>query len=204
MNDITVEKKTCRAELRRRRALLADGEREMLDNMLCKRILELREYRDARTVLAYYPVKNEPSLLAVVSRAIEDGKKVAFPVSNRENFTLRFGIVDSLCELVEGEYSIPEPPESAREPNEAELAAAICIVPALGYDRDGFRIGYGRGYYDRFLSCFGGVSVGAVYADFLLDVLPRESTDRAVDIIVSESEEIFFNGREREKEKIEY
>ncbi|MBP3370790.1 MAG: hypothetical protein J6L85_08565 [Clostridia bacterium] len=63
----------------------------------------------------------------------------------------------------------------------------ICIVPALAIDRDGYRLGYGKGYYDRFLCDFEGVSIVPIHSSLVCERLPRNNTDIQVKIIVTET-----------------
>ena len=98
---------------------------------------------------------------------------------------MTFHFVSDLSELTTGNYGIPEPP--AENPCYSG-ESALCVVPALSYDRLGHRIGYGGGYYDRFLSTFTGESCGFVYRELLAPALPREPHDMAVSYIITEKE----------------
>ena len=89
-------------------------------------------------------------------------------------------------------YGIPEPPEHL--PEITDFNGAFCVVPALAFSKNGQRLGYGGGYYDRFLSDFDGVSAGLCYSDFFINKLPAEKHDIALDIIVSEKGVFFPNG----------
>ena len=139
---------------------------------------------DIETVLLFFPVKGEPDILPLAQRLVENGKKIAFPISHTTTCTLEFKVVSDTDELVRGAYGIPEPPTGAKTLTDTSRCA--CLVPALGFDRRGMRIGYGKGYYDRFLSCFEGVSVGIAFADFVTDRLPCDQTDIPVKMIVTE------------------
>lgn len=167
--------------------------RALADASLLEKTVSSDVYKNAKILLVYYPVKNEPDILPIVRHALSVGKKVAFPISNPDGFVLEFGFVKSLDELVSGTYSIPEPPRSSDR--YVNVPETLCIVPGLAFDREGKRIGYGKGYYDRFLESFSGVSLGLCYGEFLTDQLPVEDTDISLDIIISDKEEIFINDR---------
>ena len=115
--------------------------------------------------------------------AFESGKNVAFPISLTDSFTLDFRRVTSLDELNVGAYGIREPLKDAKKA--VFTKNSLCVVPALSFDQKGFRLGYGKGYYDRFLSAFPGKSAGLCFEDFLCDSLPTDSKDIAVDILIT-------------------
>ena len=99
---------------------------------------------------------------------------------------MTFHFVSDLAELTKGSYGIFEPP--AENPYYSGEHPALCVVPALSYDRLGHRIGYGGGYYDRFLSSFTGETCGFVYEEFFAPALPHEPHDVAVSYIITEKE----------------
>lgn len=185
--DVQTDKKRLRTKILDRRRAIPEEEKRQLDEALCEALLRLPEFETCRLLLCYYPVRGEIDLLPLARHAWALGKQVAFPVSHTEDCTLTFHKVGSLDELVAGAYGIPEPRESV--PHATDFTDALCLVPALSFDRDGYRLGYGKGYYDRFLSEFHGRSVGLVYSRFLRDRLPRNETDHAVDRILTEKGE---------------
>ena len=77
---------------------------------------------------------------------------------------------------------------SADAPIAQITRATLCVVPALAFDRSGYRLGYGGGYYDRLLAEFCGRTVGLFYHEFLQDELPRGIYDRAVELLITEKE----------------
>lgn len=192
-NDILELKKETRKFFLEKRKSITESYREIADRVLLKKTVFSDVYKNAEIVLLYYPVKSEPNVLPIAEQALKEGKRVAFPISNPDGFILKFAFVESLDELVPGTYSIPEPPRNADK--YINNSDTLCIVPGLAFDRFGKRIGYGKGYYDRFLENFSGISLGLCYADFLTDKLPAEDTDISLDIIISDKEEIFINGR---------
>lgn len=184
ISNLSIEKHKLRAHYRKERAALSNESRELLDIAICANLSELPIIKKADTVLVYYPVKNEPNIRPFIQNLISHGKRVAFPVSNSDDCTLTFKYVESLDDMILGAYNIPEPSNDAVAVT--ELSRCICIVPALVFDRRGYRIGYGKGYYDRFLKDFHGRSIGIAYSQFIVDNLPYEPTDVTVDIILTE------------------
>ena len=168
-----------------KRLSISESERQAASHRLCGGIFELEEFRSADTVLLFYPSRNEPDLLPLAQIALDMGKSVAFPISLTSTCTLAFRCVSSLDELSRGTYGIYEPSIDAPAPLLSEKT--LCVVPALAFDGSGYRLGYGKGYYDRFLADFNGISVGAAYDGFLCPSLPTDRTDIPVDIIITET-----------------
>ena len=183
------DKQAVRARFKNKRNEFSFDKREGLDNNLFEITVSSNEFKNAKIILAYYPIKNEPNVLKIAEAALLQGKKVAFPISDPLTCELKFKFVNNLSELVIGTYKIPEP--SADNQAYCGESHALCIVPALAFDKKGYRIGYGKGYYDRFLSSFKGVSAGLCYDDFLCDSLPIEETDRKVNMIITNKEVIY-------------
>lgn len=183
------DKKEVRRHYQKKRSELSNEKRKELDAILFDKTVNSEEFKSAEIILAYYPIRNEPDILPIAYHALYCGKKVAFPISHTDTYELSFKFVKDISELNSGAYSIPEPKDTCETyDNEAN---AFCIVPALAFDRMGYRIGYGKGFYDRFLSNFTGISVGLCYRDFLCDHLPTENTDQKVDMIITDKEELY-------------
>lgn len=182
--DPFAEKKELRRQILEERRALPPEEKRALDASLCVALTSLPEWENCRLLLCYSPVRGEIDLLPIARQALLCGKQVAFPISHTDRYALSFHPVESLDELTAGAYGIPEPPASREAIT--DFSGALCLVPALAFDRDGYRLGYGKGYYDRFLSEFCGISLGLVYTRFLRDRLPRAETDRAVNRILTE------------------
>ena len=178
------EKKELRAHYREIRNRLSPESRKHLNGAICSNLATLPCFVAADTVLFYYPIQSEPNLLSLARYAKELGKRVAFPISDEATCTLTFREVSSIESMTVGAYGIPEP--SNTDPIVTDFSHALCIVPALSFDPFGYRLGYGKGYYDRFLANFSGVSVGVLYSCCLDERLPRGAYDRAVHQIVTE------------------
>ena len=178
------QKHKARVELSYLRADIYD--KAAYSKQLCERISALDEYKNADCILLYFPTKSEPDLTSLAAQAQSDGKTVAFPISKAETCTLDFRTVSDVCELCEGAYGIYEPKESAKP---ALLTKdTLCIVPALAVDLDGYRLGYGKGYYDRFLASFVGTAIVALHSTLVCERLPRNDTDVPIKIIITEQE----------------
>ena len=178
------QKHPLRKRLLARRAALDESDRVVWSEAIARHVMASESFRAAKLILCYAPVRGEVDPLMIAREAWRQGKQVAFARSNTESCTLTFCLVKSLDELTEGAYRIPEPPTDA--PIVREFSDALCIVPALAFDRRGFRLGYGKGYYDRFLSEFEGKSIGLCFSRLLCDALPTDAHDCAVGEIFCE------------------
>lgn len=152
----------------------------------CENLEKCQEFIDADTVLLYYPIKSEISPLPLFDVCSKVGKRVAFPVCQNENSTLIFKKVISVNDFKCTPVGLFEPIDDCEVISCGENA--VCIVPALAFSKEGHRLGYGKGFYDRFLSDFKGKSVGFSYSALVFDCVSHEKHDVPVDIIITESE----------------
>ncbi|MBE6667480.1 MAG: 5-formyltetrahydrofolate cyclo-ligase [Ruminococcaceae bacterium] len=178
------KKKELRSAFRKLRTSVSETDKQLLDIALCDNIINSQEFKKAKTVLCYFPYGSEPNILPIAEKALSDGKQVAFPITDKGNSKMSFHTLSSLDNTVTGAYGIKEPHKSA--PLTKSDTDTLCIVPALAYDSNGNRLGYGGGYYDRFLSEFVGFSILAIYSFLYTDTLPTDSFDIKVDKIITE------------------
>ena len=180
-------KDALRAEYKARRLEMGADVRTARDRQICDFATGLASFRFAEFVLLYAATPEEICIDEIATAAFAKGKKVAFPRCHKETHTMTYHIVSSLDELYPDSYGIREPsPDAPIYDPENDLGSAICFVPGLVYDKSGYRLGYGKGFYDRFLSSFKGSSIGVVYSDFILPEVPRGRFDMTVDILLCE------------------
>lgn len=186
MAEIREIKKNIRERIKSERAAIPETERRDSDKAICERFLSLASYRYANTLLLYAPIDGEIDVMPIARAALADGKKVAFPRCDSKDRTMVFRYISSEDDLAPSHFGIREPDDSANayDPSSGELT--VCVIPALAFDREGYRVGYGGGYYDRFLNGFNGSKVGLIYRKFLIDKAPRGRFDTAVDAMVTE------------------
>lgn len=173
--------------LEKRHALTEEFRREN-NEKICRNMISSATFRYADTILMYYPKDEEIDLRPIAEAAIAAGKKIAFPRCNPDDHSMVFHYVKSFDELMPGSYNIMEPSEDAPafSLSETETSNVVCIVPAVVFDKRGYRIGYGGGYYDRYLSGFHGTKVGMAYRDFIVNSVPHGRFDLTVDVLMSE------------------
>ena len=180
------EKKALRREFLARRRAILESKKTSADREIARRFFLLDEYKNARVILLYASLSDEVSTDEIARRAVLDGKRIAFPRCNSDH-SMDF-LFCSRDDLIPGFHGISEPPQGA--PHFEGGENVLCIVPGLVFDRRGYRIGYGGGFYDRFLKDFDGFKVALARADFILDSVPREDFDLPCDIIITEKEVI--------------
>ncbi|MBQ7836570.1 MAG: 5-formyltetrahydrofolate cyclo-ligase [Clostridia bacterium] len=186
MSSVAENKREIRREYRQKRKNLNAEIKAARDTSLCRLITDTKAFKDAEAVLMYAPTADEVDIMPVAEAALTLGKRVYFPLCNTEDNTLSFHRVLKISELEMGHYGILAPPTSSPTYNNESVTASLCLVPGLVFDDHGYRVGYGKGYYDRFLSQFSGMSAGVVYSDFITEDVPRNEFDLKVDMIITE------------------
>ena len=136
-------------------------------------------------LLLYVPMEGEIGLLPLARMARAMGIPIAFPKCDPQAGTMEFYILTADARLSSGAYGIPEPPDDA--PLCIPDERALCILPGLAFSEGGDRLGYGKGYYDRYLSRFPGTTVGAVYSALLLPDVPTDAHDVPAQLVVTEN-----------------
>lgn len=179
------KKQQIRAELKKKRNTLTSEQRKRYSRIICEKIWNIIEKEKTEIVYCYYPLGNEADVLPLAERTLKEGRKVAFPRTNGE--TMEFYQVTCLTEFQEGAFHIMEPlggyPLDVKNP--------LVVVPGLGFDKDKNRIGYGKGFYDRYFARFPSCrKIGAAYEAQIIDYIPTDKYDTKMDIIITEGEGI--------------
>lgn len=145
-------------------------------------------------VAGYYPVRAEMDVLPVLEGLSTRGYSCALPVIETRNTPLKFRRWDATVPLKEGPFSIPEPDADFTE----AVTPQVLLVPMLGFDANGNRLGYGAGHYDRTLEIANPkpLLIGVAYAFQQFEAVPSEAHDYKMDIIVTDNG-IYRFGKER-------
>ena len=171
------------------RASFSEEKRRECSQKIAKRLYGLSEYRECTELFCYFGKKEEISTEDIIQRALNEGKRVALPICVGDNMIFRY--VCGFGDLEKGSFGVNEP-KSQCEQAYADKST-VCITPALCYNGDGYRIGYGKGFYDKFFSENQCIKIGLCYDEFIKDFEPWEK-DISVDIIVTENKIIYANG----------
>ena len=177
-------KQEIRAEVKRRRQALTPQEREEKSRCICSALLTLLD--GSGSVMAYISkppeVNTDPLVLSLIAR----GTRVIVPIIERETVSLRLSYLEDPAVLVESTFHVPEPVghEIPARPDEIGVA----IIPLLAFDRQGNRLGYGAGYYDRFLAANPHLkTIGVAFSCQEMPDLPGEPTDIRMNMVLTES-----------------
>lgn len=185
------DKSALRKELKNARKLLKN--KLELSNEICKAFLETKDYKECSTLLCYVSFGDEVNTLNILSHALEQNKIVAVPVCIDKSGNMDFYIIKSIDDLHIGSFGILEP-----RINECEklndIKNAVIVVPALCFDAFGNRLGYGKGYYDRFLQKHSLISFGLCYNSLIQKNVPVDKYDQKVDYVITEKQIINCNG----------
>ncbi|MBR5406468.1 MAG: 5-formyltetrahydrofolate cyclo-ligase [Lachnospiraceae bacterium] len=184
-------KKELRLELSEKRKSIDEHERKKMDEAILKVLTGLSEYKSSNTVLTYASYNGEADTYGLINTCLSDNKKVACPVCSFVDGepALEFYYINRTDELKNGYRGIPEPLKdgAVKVPKEV-VKSSLMILPAVGYDRSGNRLGYGKGFYDRFLERNNtGITIAIAYSCQECDMVPVEQHDRKPDIIINEN-----------------
>lgn len=175
-----------RAELKKKRNSLSQEQRENDSGRICEYFHDFISREKPKVIYLYYPLGSEVNLLPLAEELLTgtfaaEGGRIAFPRTFGEN--MEFYPVTSFSDFSEGNFHIMEPmgevPLTEPEP--------LVVVPGVGFDRQGNRMGYGKGFYDRYFARFPSCrKMGAAFETQIIEEIPAESHDIFMDAIVTE------------------
>lgn len=185
LKNVREHKMQLRSKHKRLRNACPPDVKLQLDARLAQMFLETDEYKKCRTLFAFVSSPIEVDTSVIIDRALSDGKHLALPRCKNRFGEMDFYYVTSLSVLEKGTFSLMEPNLNKCE-KVTDLSDGLCIVPGLCFDLNGYRIGFGKGYYDRFLQQFGGITAGLCYSRCIEHNLPIGRFDKPVDILITE------------------
>lgn len=162
--------------LSERQALSADEVRERSE-IICRKVIESAEYKNAESIMVYFPIKGEVQTDIIISDAIRAGKVIYAPrVCGCIIYPVKYEGADK---MTRGRFGISEP---SGEEFKGEID--LVIVPALAFDKNGVRLGFGKGYYDKFLKDKKCIRMGLAYGFQIVDELPADSHDIPMNLLI--------------------
>ena len=190
------DKKMLRKEILAKRKNIDTAKKEDMDKKIVDKFYESKYYKEAKNIFIYISYDSEIDTKEIINKALIDNKRVYVPRTEFKTRLMDAVEIASLDNLIESEYGILEPSieESHIEPNELDLI----VVPGVAFDRNGGRMGYGAGFYDRYFKKIGKDNIKkieklALAYDFqILDKIPMNEQDVPVSHIITEKEFMYI------------
>ena len=176
-----MDKKALRAEIRAKKRALTEAQIVRYSEELAQKLFAHPLYQAAKSIYGYMSYNQEVRTMPILRQAQADGKRVAVPKVYGET-DMRFLWLDDPARIAPGAFGIPEPVDDGPE---ADDPAALVLMPGLAFDPQGHRLGYGGGFYDRFLAAEPHPTIALCYAFQLLPQLETEAHDIPVDAVLS-------------------
>lgn len=173
--------------LRKRMELEAEEVQERSEK-ICRYITQCQAFLTSDTIYGYVPIRNEADIMPVLRLALRMGKKVALPRTCKED--MDFYLIRDFSELEPGSFSVPEPSENC--PSVAD--SGLMLIPMVAFDLNGNRLGYGKGYYDRYIEKSrkkyqrNNNLYGIAYEFQKVSGIPAEHTDCPLDYIITDNQ----------------
>jgi len=182
-----------KARLRKQLLDARDSISQDFINITSKQIREnLRKvdfFRNAKSIGAYYSIGSEVMTLDILQEILKAGKELSLPKVVKKD--LVFKKINSLSDLEQGNFSVMEPKEECEDMKKID----VIIVPAIALTRDGYRLGYGFGYYDRYLSGKKSKTIALCYSKQLIKSFQHSDHDVKIDYIITEDKVIMSKGK---------
>lgn len=174
------EKKSLRNVLLEKRDATSHEMIQMASEKIRRNLKKIDIFASAKKIAAYYPLGNEIMTQDIIQEALSQGKEVSLPrvVGN----DMHFRKITDFSSLEKGSFDIMEPKESCPVSEQFD----VILVPAVGMSPDGARLGYGFGYYDRFLLQNNIPSIALIFEKQIIKKIPRDKKDAVIDWIVTE------------------
>jgi 5-formyltetrahydrofolate cyclo-ligase len=186
------QKESVRKILRQKKEAMLPEERLSKSQRICRHLMNV--ISDGETVMVFTSKEKEVNTRPLIMALFGQGNPVVVPIIVKEDYSLRLSYLRDFSALVPSTFGVPEPIGS-EIPAAADDIDTI-ILPMLGFDRKGGRIGYGAGYYDRFLSKNPGLrKIGIAFACQEVDSLPVDENDIRMDYIITEEGIVYPDGR---------
>lgn len=166
--------------------------KENISKNICETLLSSKLYINSKTLLCYAAINDEINTDYIIEKALIDNKIVALPYCVDSNGTMEFYIIESFDDLKTGSFGVREPNINKCR-KLVDFSNSIIIVPALCFDKNGYRLGYGKGYYDRFLEKHSFISIGLCYNSLVKNEIPINRYDLPVNYVITEKQVISCN-----------
>jgi 5-formyltetrahydrofolate cyclo-ligase len=183
------EKNKLRKEVKEKLSEMAKQEYEHYSYQLASRLYNEESWKKADTIGITVSRFPEPDTLQIIRRAWEEGKRIAVPKCFPSDRRMEFRRLSSFLELESVYFGLLEPIEAVTEQVVPE-EIGLMIVPGLAYTSDGRRLGFGGGYYDRYLAGYGGDTLSLAFSIQMIPELPVEPHDRKIGRVITAPDDV--------------
>jgi 5-formyltetrahydrofolate cyclo-ligase len=179
-------KKSIRKLVKEKKDILPRAERQNLDNIIFNKVINSEDYRNSDTIFIFVSYNNEVDTHKIIKQALKDGKVLCVPKVISKEYGMDIVQIKSFEDLKEGAYGILEPKDSKLKVEENIID--LCYLPGLAFDIKGGRVGYGGGFYDRFLvkTREDSKKIGLAYKFQVFSEVPMEEHDVFIDGIITD------------------
>lgn len=178
-----MNKKELRKDFLNIRDEISREEKISFDELIYNYFIKSDFFKNYDSFLVYVSIRSEVETVKIIDYLLRNGKSVSVPYC--KNQTMYFYSINSLDDLIVGAFGIPSVDISISDKTK-NFNNTLCIVPAISFDNNGNRLGYGGGYYDRFLSEYKLPTLGLCYEKCISDFIPSESFDIKINYVLTE------------------
>ena len=181
---VSIQKSALRKHLLEKRDATSAELRDIASEKIHENLKKNSAFINAQNIACYFPIGSEVDTHDIMLDILQQNKNLLLPRIVNDN--LEFYIVENLEKLEKGSFEIMEPKDSCKK---AEKINCV-LIPTVGVSTSGVRLGYGSGYYDRFLSSTNAVKISLTYSKQIVKSIPSESHDIKIDWIITEDKTI--------------
>ena len=181
---VNIQKAALRKHLLEKRDATSAELRDISSDRIHQNLKQISSFTNSQNIACYFPIGSEIDTHNIMLEILEQDKTLLLPRIVNNN--LEFCVVPNLEKLEKGSFEIMEPKESCKK---AEKINCM-LIPTVGVSKTGVRLGYGKGYYDRFLSSTDTVKISLTYSKQIVKSIPTDPHDIKIDWIVTEDENV--------------
>lgn len=189
-------KEILRKKWMKKRKKVAKKEGDIKSKIISKKILSLKEIKESKNIMIYVSYRSEVSTNKLIISLLNNNKRIFAPYCIKDEKRMEVVEIENPDQdLEKGAYGIKEPAKRIRNNKIDPKNLDIVVVPAVAFSKSGYRVGYGGGYYDRFLERLANktITIGINYEEMLFDKVPKEDHDLAVDMVVTDKRLLRIN-----------
>ena len=181
---VNIQKAALRKHLLEKRDATSAELRGISSERIHENIKQISSFTNSQNIACYFPIGSEVDTHVIMLDILKHDKNLLLPRIVSDN--LEFYIIPNLEKLEKGSFEIMEPKNSCKKAEKIDCV----LIPTVGVSKSGIRLGYGKGYYDRFLSLIDAVKISLTYSKQIVKSIPNESHDVKIDWIVTEDKNV--------------